>query len=495
MITILDAIDDETLFAPWFADRATWRAWRSCLCALFALPMGPEELQTFRDCTGRTDPPIAPASEAWLCCGRRAGKSFTLAVIAVFLACFKDLRSKLAPGERGTVMVIAADRRQARVIFRYIRGLITGVPMLANMIEREGAEVLELNNSISIEVGTASFRSVRGYALAAALVDEIAFLKTDEDAASPDEEVLTALRPGLATTGGLLLCASSPYARKGALWDAWRRHYAQNADPVLFWQAPTRVMNPTVPQSVVDDALEKDPATASAEFLAVFRIDVENLINVEAVRACIRSDASEKLPNLRNRYSAFVDPSGGSSDSFTFAIAHREADTSVLDLTREWKPPFSPEGVVEEIVALCRKYRLTKVRGDRYAGQFCAEQFQKRGIHYEPADRTKSELYLDLVPLINSGAVDLLRNERIVQQLIALERRTTRGGRDTVDHGPGGHDDLANAVAGALCYVPAAARLDRPQGYVDHQGVAAYSPFARSGPKESRRSLFDRMPR
>jgi hypothetical protein len=384
-------------------------------------------------------------------------------------------------------MVIAADRRQARVIFRYVRGLITGVPMLASMIEREGAEVLELNNSISIEVGTASFRSVRGYALAAALVDEIAFLRSDEDSASPDEEVLTALRPGLATTGGLLLCASSPYARKGALWDAWRRHYGQNGDPVLFWQAPTRIMNPTVPERLIDEALEKDLAAASAEWLAVFRTDVENLITAEAVRACIRSDASEKLPNLRNRYSAFVDPSGGSSDSFTFAIAHREADTSVLDLTREWKPPFSPEGVVEEIVSLCRKYRITKVRGDRYAGQFSAEQFQKRGVHFEGADRSRSELYIDCTALINSGAVDLLRNERLVTQLCSLERRTTRGGRDTVDHGPGGHDDLANAVAGALCYVPAAARMDGPRGYVDHQGVASYNPFSGTGPKERRR--------
>jgi capsid protein len=74
-------------------------------------------------------------------------------------------------------------------------------------------------------------------------------------------------------------------------------------------------------------------------------------------------------------------------------------------------------------------------------------------VNYEPAERTKSELYKDLLPLLNSQAVDLLDNERLVSQLVSLERRTTRGGRDSIDHLPGAHDDLANAVAGALVTV------------------------------------------
>jgi len=34
-----------------------------------------------------------------------------------------------------------------------------------------------------------------------------------------------------------------------------------------------------------------------------------------------------------------------------------------------------------------------------------------------------------------------------------LERRTAQGGRDSIDHPPGAHDDLANAAAGALVSV------------------------------------------
>ena len=110
--TLLDACNDRNLFAPWFKNSATWRAWFAFVATLFALPLSDEQLATFKQCTGRSTPPSLPASEAWLVCGRRAGKSFMLALCAVFLACFRDYRQHLTPGERGTIMIIAADRKQ-----------------------------------------------------------------------------------------------------------------------------------------------------------------------------------------------------------------------------------------------------------------------------------------------------------------------------------------------------------------------------------------------
>jgi hypothetical protein len=163
----------------------------------------------------------------------QSGKSFTLALIAVFLAAFKDWKPHLGPGERLTIMIIAADRRQARVIMRYCLGLLQGVPMLARIIDTERSEAIDLSNRVSIEIHTASFKTTRGYSIGAALLDEIAFWPTD-DAAHPDVEILAALRPGMATIpGAMLLCASSPYSRRGALWDSYRRHYGKDGDPVL----------------------------------------------------------------------------------------------------------------------------------------------------------------------------------------------------------------------------------------------------------------------
>src|ERR1700761_6431218 len=112
--TILDLCDDPQVFGSWFRDRATWMAWFAFLAVLFGLPLTPEALAIFQQCTGRTAAPIGPFYEAWLICGRRAGKSFILALIAVFLACFRDWTPYLAPGETGRIVIIAADRKQGR---------------------------------------------------------------------------------------------------------------------------------------------------------------------------------------------------------------------------------------------------------------------------------------------------------------------------------------------------------------------------------------------
>ncbi len=387
-ITIIDAIDD--LFGPWFRHAETWEAWFAFLKALFALPLSTAELQTFRECTGREQAP-AQVTEGWLVCGRRAGKSFVLALIAVYLACFRDYVRFLAPGERATVVIIAADRKQARICIRYIKALLSQVPMLAHLIQRETQEGLDLNNRVTIEVHTASFRKTRGYAIAAALLDELAFWPTD-DAAEPDFEIIAALRPGMATIpGALLLCASSPYARRGALWQAYDKHFAKDG-PVLVWRAPTRVMNPTVPQSVIDAAYEADPASAAAEYGAEFRSDLEAFVSREVIEACTDKGVHERAPISSLNYVAFVDPSGGSgADSFTLAIGHREGDIAFVDAIRETKPPFSPSVCIRHFATLLNSYRVTKVTGDRYAGEYPREVFREHNITYECAEKSASD--------------------------------------------------------------------------------------------------------
>jgi hypothetical protein len=471
-VTILDAVDDANLFAPWFREPATWAAWRAFLAALFALKMSSEQRAIYQHCTGRSAPPTQPATEAWLVCGRRAGKSFILALCAVFLACFFDYRRYLAPGERGTVLIIATNSKQARVIFRYVRALLTHIPMLAKLIERETADNFNLTSGTTIEVHPASYKTTRGYTIVAALCDEIAFWP-HEDAAEPDYEVLNALRPGMATIpNAMLLCASSPYARRGALWDAHRRHYGRDNDPILVWKATTRVMNATVAQSVIDQAAERDPASAAAEWLAEFRSDIEGFVTREAVEACMALDVRERAPMQSVRYYAFVDPSGGSADGMTLAIGHREKDVVVVDALRERKPPFSPEDVVAEFGALLKSYRISKITGDRYAGEWPRERFREHSISYEPAQKPKSDLYRDLLPVINSRKIDLLDDARLLTQLVGLERRTARGGRDSIDHAPGAHDDLANAVAG-LAAIAKRGAYDSSMDWVSGPDAAA----------------------
>ena len=149
----------------------------------------------------------------------------------------------------------------------------------------------------------------------------------------------------------------------------------------------------------------------------------------EAVEACIALSVFERGPLPGVRYSAFVDPSGGSRDSFTLAVAHKQDEVTVIDCLREVRPPFSPEGVVAEFATVLRAYRIGKVTGDRYAGEFPREQFRKHGVSYEVSAQPKSDIYVNFLPLLNSGKVELLDHPRLISQLTGLERRTSRAGK------------------------------------------------------------------
>jgi hypothetical protein len=455
-MTLIEAIGDPKVFGQHFRGN-TWAAWRVFLTALFGLLLTPAQLAVFQRFTGRTTPPGKALKEAWLVVGRRGGKSFVLAVIAVFLAAFRDWRPYLGPGEVGTIMIIAQDRAQARNIKRFISGLLRATPMLRRMIEEETAESIRLRNRIVVEIHTASYRSTRGYTIVAALLDEVAVWESDERSANPDLEIINgAIRPGMATVpGAMLLCASSPHARRGAMWEAYRKHFGHDGDPVLVWQAPTRAMNPSVPQSYIDEHLADDPSRASAEYLAQFRTDVETFIAREIVEAAVVTGRHE-LPYVPGVfYFGRVDPSGGSNDSMTLAISHAEIDAggvrrAVLDLVREVRPPFSPDAVVREFAALLKSYGILSVRGDRYAAWWPRERFVVHGVGYEPVEKTKSDYYLELLPALNSSRVELLDHPRLVGQLCNLERSAARSGKESVNHPPNAHDDVINAAAIAL---------------------------------------------
>jgi hypothetical protein len=146
----------------------------------------------------------------------------------------------------------------------------------------------------------------------------------------------------------------------------------------------------------------------------------------------------------------------------TMAVGHFEhaSQVVVIDCLREVKAPFSPEHAVSEFSALAKSYRVARVVGDRYAGEWPREQFSRFGVIYEPAAKAKSDLYLDCLALINSKRLDLLDHPRAFNQLLSLERRSVRGGRDTIDHPPNQHDDLINAVAGAASVLLAKSKFN-----------------------------------
>ena len=125
--------------------------------------------------------------------------------------------------------------------------------------------------------------------------------------------------------------------------------------------------------------------------------------------------------------------------------------------------------MVDDFAALLKTYRVSRVTGDRYAGEFPRELFRRHGIAYDLAKQTKSELFRDLLPLLNSGRIVLPRNDRLLGQIVGLERRTSAVGRDTISHPDRGHDDVANAVAGAAALSQRPRRAVRSHEARQHQ--------------------------
>jgi hypothetical protein len=428
----------------------SWQAWKVLLIAAMGEPLNDDERAIFTRFTGREREPLQRVNEIAIVAGRRGGKTRAMALLASYIAALCDHSDALARGETGVLLCIAQDQRVAKKILDFVEADFERSDILRQLFVGRTQDTIELRNNISIEVRPASFRKLRGPTYVAAIADELAFWFTDASYASPDVETIAALRPGLLTTCGPLIMASSPYAKHGVLWDTYRKHFGADGAPlILVAKGTTREFNSTIPQSEIDRELERDRARNTAELLAEFRSDLEAFVSLEVVESCV-GGYFEMLPAATVNYYAFVDPSGGSSDSFTLAISHRDGKRIVIDAIRERKPPFSPEEVIEEFVPTLKAYRVSSVSGDRYGGGFPPEQFKKRGVRYEPADKPKSDLYRDLLPLLNSGTIELPRNDRLVAQLVSLERTVGRGtGRESIDHPRDMHDDVANAVAGA----------------------------------------------
>lgn len=454
-MNIIQACKDERLFRPYFGkEYPTFSTWRWIMRAIYGLPITSEKGREFiQQVTGRDPDKLNPNgySQVLALTGRRSGKSKSLAAVGAFESALAGHEEKLSPGEIGMVAVISPTKHQSNIVKTYIQGIFNSSAVLRNEIKRETATGLELRSGIHIGILAGDFRTVRGFTLLAAIVDELAFFGIDIDNSKirSDTELIAALRPGLATTGGRLIGLSSVYAKRGLAYSTWQRDFGQDsAQHSLVIHAPSKVMNPTLDQRHIDAAIADDYSKGNAEFNSIWRDDVGLFIPRETVEACVLEGMDQLLPRRDTKYYSFVDVSGGRGDDAALAIAHREGGKLLIDYIGRWKAPFDPERVIGEMVQVLKSYFQERTTGDAYAAEFNSSAFRRRGIKYVQSEKNKSELYLELLPKLCSGQIQLLDHEPTIAQLCSLERRTRSGGRDIVDHPPGGHDDLANVIAG-----------------------------------------------
>lgn len=491
--TIVDLF--ETL--PWFRNAADWTAWKAFLKAAYALPMDAQELAIYRECTGRKKPPEKPARQVWCPTGRRARKSAIAALIGVFESCFRDYSKYMAPNERATIPIIAKSMKEARQIMTFAKAILSDENLRNLLLEEPGAETVQLRTGVDLNIVAVSLTAGRSRTIPTGLLDEVAFFASE--GAVPDEEVIRGMRPGMATIPDSKLFAfSSPYGKRGMLYRMHQQYYpltrieedgppqytyhpekedAANRDRVLIWQAPTLRMHDT-PQlrAEIANEYQLDPISAAAEYGAEFREDTDAFVLERLLDEAIVSGRKFLAWTKGRTYFAFIDPSGGSSDSLTLAVAHFEKDPEpppppqpyrledipedqetppvlpgkvVLDLIREWPAPFDPEDVVEECASEMLRYGLRKAVGDKYGAKWPLSAFKRHKVSLGWSPTSKSEIYRDFLPLLNTKTVELLDNATMRSQFLILDRNVARGGRETIDHPTGAHDDVANAVAGA----------------------------------------------
>jgi hypothetical protein len=444
--TILEMVKENF---PEFLDES-WRPWRNVLAATYGLV--PEDPGFVRELTGRPELPTTQARRAVYLAGRRSGKSRVSAVIAAWHLCCREYPD-IAEGERTVFVIVASTKQQGLAVKSYFLGLLRSRSCrLAVTVVSETQESVKLSNGLELVI-MAGRHSIRGATVVGAVLDEAAFIRSlDDGAAMSDEEIVRAIEPGMGTVKDpLLVIISSPHRKKGLLWKLWNRFFGKSDARTLVIKAPTKLMNPQFDQQVIDEAYADDPVSAATEYDAEWRDDSSDFVSADKLDAATDSGIELRPRVAGVVYRAFADPAGGTgTDAFTLAVAHAEDGLQVLDLLVGVEPPFSPAQIIKGCAALLKSYGVYAVTTDRYSGGFAPEQWRLNGIEWKPSPSSRSELYLALVPMVNSGGCRLLDDEKMRAQLLALRRKVAPGGRESVDHPVGGNDDYANAAAGAL---------------------------------------------
>jgi hypothetical protein len=436
----------------------TWAVWRTILIAVVGEELTPEERIIFASVTGGREIEPGTMVDTFLAvAGRRSGKSNAMAVLSVYLATLCDWSDVLSLGERGLALFLAPSERQATNVFRYAAAVIDNSPALAELVGPRTKESLELSTGCDLEVQPANWRRSRGGTAISIVLDECAFFHSGDESANSDQEILTALRPSLATTGGPMLLTSSPSTMEGIVYRLHKKHFGPTGDArTVVLQADTRALNPKISQAVIDRAYEDDAVSADSEFGGVFRQLSTAFLERAIVEKVVEKGvgARQRLPEVK--YLAFADPAGGTGkDSFTVAIGHNHVvqgrEFAVLDAVFEERPPFDPDIIVERASNTLKEWGITELVADAYAAGWPISAFARYGITLTHATLNKSEIYIHTVPLFTSGRVRLLDIPRLIDQLCALRRKVGQGGREIVDHPTrNSHDDVANSVAGLL---------------------------------------------
>jgi hypothetical protein len=431
---------------------SSYTTMRAVIKAALAEPLTAPEATAFAIVSGGRTLPTEPVKTLAIVAGRGSGKTQAASALSLYFGTCRQWVT--SPGQVPVGLLLAGVREQGTIGFKFALGQGETSPLLAPEIETVTAQSIRFHNGVELRVGTSDLASVRGPSYVCAIADEIATWPTSLTSASPDVETIAAVRPGLARMpGSMLVMISSPYAQEGVLYETFRRSFGHDDPHTLVVQGGTLDFNPMFDAGEIARALAEDPERFGAEYLARFRSDIAGYVDAALIDSCTRNEPRE-LPRRPTTskgtpivYIAGLDASGGRGDATALAIAHNEDGQVVIDAVFKWPSPHDPAVVAAQVADKLKAYGITSATSDQYAAGFSRTVYRTAGVQLLDAPGSRSDAYLHLLPLMTQRRVELPPVPSLRIELMGLQRRTRSGGRDTVDHRPGAHDDESNCVA------------------------------------------------
>lgn len=431
-------------------------------------------------------------------CGARAGKSYVIVALRLLhLGLTVDI-SPLAPGEVGSVPIIAPDKELAEQVLNYIRGAIKSDPALTAMVvgdpdAGESVTILRDGHEIEFVIRAASGRgrTGRGRSLLAAALDEICFF-LDRNYKVNDEDMYKAVAPRI-MPGGQLLLDSTPWVQSGLAFDLFVANHPnpkqagidakpRNAGTALALHAPTLTLRDTTyTREMVAKERARDSDNAEREYGALF-VSASSVSFFDAAAIAQMIDDALPLEPIKPMPGDIVTAGGDIGlrrNMSAFAAAYRRGDTVTLAELRLLKPERGKPLKPSETCAIFRDriqwHGGTRFMGDQHYLDTAVEVLEPVGIEVIAAPATPAVAWVRVRTLMNEGRIRVPNHPRLIKQLRETLKRELAGGAIQIvkpTWPDGSHGDEADAFVRAVYQawgeeVPAPAPERGTQGWED----------------------------
>lgn len=441
----LDAIQfAEDILGVCFDERP---AQRIMLKAFYGLGITDDELPLYTALTTNDEAfePYVEKREACWSLGARSGKSFLSSIIALYESTRQRWRQYVNPGEANYTVIIGTRMQQAQDIIGRNCARMIADSRIRHLVEESWATVLRLTNGAVISSYPASSTAARGLAISTLIFDEVAHFMSG-DSPKADHLIYDSLLPRTAQfPGAKILMISTPASQSGLFWDIFDEGFQVSGR--LTCQAPTKLVNLTIPLEFIEREHLRDPDNAARELDAEFAMQVDAYLGSDKIAEALILPA-DNLPDPRFIYSMGVDQSGlAGKDKFAVAVSHRDGTTVVVDVLRSWQTS-SGKTIMGEISQIAKDYHIHQVLVDRYASGWVAEAFNDIGLEVEYRPQLPV-VYANFKSLLLAGRLELPNTKDLRDGLIKTQAYFGRNNSMSIAHprDSSGHGDAADAVA------------------------------------------------